>query len=320
MNNNSLPRPENIAHEAIQILKTVMSLDRNYSVSYLIRILHADERYKLRKEAHKDLETYGILEDTSFSRIEDIVHYLTERDYLRVINRIYGTLEITDQGRSFLSDPRDLEVSRQELSRGWAGIQASIGLRNLRRELAAQTNQAPYEIFTNFVMDVIARRLPTTRAELDQIDGVRNLSDALKERVIEETTRLKELFERNEQMEGALSKAYSPNHRKVKELFEAKFTVEEIARRRGVKPGTVRRILAELHEAEQIDLAPWIEKEVDSLTLHKGAEYFRSTRSPRIDEARQVLGFDYDVLHLCRAYSHRQSHGQVQEPQAAYAA
>jgi ATP-dependent DNA helicase RecQ len=314
METNTYNRAENIAHETVQILKTVMMLERHYSVSYLIRILHADERFDLRKPAHKDLETYGILEDTNFSRIEDLVHYLTEQGYLRVSNRVFGTLEITDHGRAYLTAPTELEVPRSELYRGWAGIQASIALRTLRRELAEQSGQPPYEIFTNFIMDIIARRLPTTRGELDQIDGVRNLGDNFKDQVLAETTRLQAMIQRNEETGGALSKSYSPTHRKVKELFEAQFSPTDIARRQGLEQSTVLRALAELHEAGQLDLKPWIEKEVDSTTLHKGAEYFRSTRSPRIDDAKQVLGFDYDVLHLCRAYS-----SEVRESDMTYA-
>jgi ATP-dependent DNA helicase RecQ len=316
METNTIPPVEVITHEAIQILTTALMLDKSYSAGYLIRILHADERYKLRQAKHKDLETYGILQGVPFYRLEDIIYYLTQQGYLHVQNRIYGTLEVTDRGRAYLSEPTDLEVPRSDLYRGWAGVQATMAMRNLRRELADQSNQPPYEIFTNYVMDVIARRLPLDGEELDRIDGVRNLSDAIKQRILAETTRIQHLIERNEASGGVLSRAYSPTHRKVKELFEAEFSVEEIARRRAVEPAAVRRALAELHEAGQIDLKAWIEKEVDSQTLHKGAEYFRSTQSPRIDEARQVLGFPHDVLHLCRAYS---AEVQAQEPQAAYA-
>jgi ATP-dependent DNA helicase RecQ len=314
METNTIPSVEVITHEAIQILKTALMLEKSYAGGYLIRILQADERYQLRKPAHKNLETYGILEGVPFYRLEDIIYYLTQQGYLHVQNRMYGTLEVTDRGRAYLSEPTELEVPRPELYRGWAGIQATMALRTLRRELAEQSGQPPYELFTNYVMDIMARRLPLTVEELDQIDGARNLSDAIKQRILAETTRIQALIERNEATGGLLSRAYSPTHRKVKELFEAKFSVEEIAKRRGIEPTKVRRALADLHEAGQIDLKSWIEKEVDSQTLHKGAEYFRSTQSPHIDEARQVLGFPHDVLHLCRAYS-----VQVQEPQAAYA-
>lgn len=313
METNTQEWMENITQESIQILKTALLLERNYSVSYLVRIVQADDRYEFRKPLHKELETYGTLEGLPSSRIEDITHYLIEQGMLRVNNRLYGTIDITDQGRDYLSDPSDIEASRQDVYRGWDGVQLSIALRNMRREVAEQSGKPPYEVFTNFVLSLIVRRMPATEEELRRIDGMRNLSATVKARILKETIQILNLKQRNDATGGSLQKAFSPGHRKIKDLFEGGFGVDEIARRRGVKSATIRQALAELHEAGMLDLKPWIEREVDSLTLHKGAEYFRSTHSPRIDEARQVLGYDYDILHLCRAYT-----SQVQEPAPVY--
>lgn len=312
--NTPVVRHENIAHEAIQILKTVALLEQNYSSSYLVRILQADERYKFRKINHQELETYGALEDVAFSRLEDVIHYLATQGMLQVTNPLYGTVDLTDKGREFLAKPYDIEVPRSELYRGWAQIQLSIGLRTLRREYAAKTNQPPYQLFTNYVLDTLARQMPTTPAELDQVPAMKNLGETLRQEILEEIQRIKELQAQNEASEGAIAKAYSPGHRKIKELFEAQFSIPEIARRRNLQQTTVRSYLADLYEAGQLNLQAWIEREVDAQELHKGVEYFRSAQTPSINEAKQVLDYDYDLLRLCRAYAH-----QAQEPEPVYA-
>ena len=119
-NYNPTPRIENIAHEAIQILNTLALLDQAYSMGYVVRILQADERYKFRKVAHRDLETFGTLEDLNFSRIEDIMHHLVHLGLIEVKNQLYGTVALTDQGREFLVKPYDIEVAQSDLYRGWA--------------------------------------------------------------------------------------------------------------------------------------------------------------------------------------------------------
>lgn len=315
MNNAQSPaiRKENIAHEAIQILKTVMLLEQSYAASYLVRILQADERYKFRKIAHQDLETYGVLEDLRFSRLEDIIHYLSVEGFLTVKNGLYGTMDITDKGREYLENPYDLEVPRSELFRTWVQIQLDISLRSLRREQAEQSGRPPYELYTNYVMSTIARQMPATLGELEKIPGMKNLGQPLKEAILGKVQEMHALLAQNEASEGAVAKAFSPGHRKIRELFEAGFSVEDISRRRNLKPGTIRSYLADLYEAGQLDLKPWIEQEVESQTLHKGREYFKSAKSPRLNEAKEVLGYDYDVLRLCRAYAN-----QVGEPMAAY--
>ena len=156
--------------------------------------------------------------------------------------------------------------------------------------------------------------MPTTVEQLDTISGMKNLAHHIREEILAEVNRVKELIAKDEASDGVYRKSFSPGHRKIRELFEAEFSVEEIARRRNLRPATVRSYLADLYEAGMLDLKPWIEREVESTALHKGIEYFRSTQSPQIDEARQVLGYDFDVLRLCRAYA-----SQAQEPEATYA-
>jgi len=309
-----LPRTENIAHEATHILKTVILLERSYSSSYLVRLLQADERYKFRKVAHQQIETYGVLEDLPFSRIEDIIYYLTTQGLLKVENALYGTIALTDEGETYLQAPSDMEVERATLFRGWAQIQLSIALRTIRKEAAEAGGRQPFELYTNFVLDTLVRQMPESIDSLNEVPGMRSLNMPVKEQILVEIQQIRGLIERDEASGGLLSKAYSPGHRKIRELFEAEFSIGEIARRRNLQPGTVRKYLMQMHEAGVMNLKPWIEREVDGSTLEKGAEYFRAAKSPKLEEAKQVLGFDYDTLHLCRAYA-----VEVNEPSLLYA-
>ncbi len=312
---NTFNRQENIAHEAIQIFKTLALLDQAYSSSYLVRILQADERYKFRKIAHQQLETYGSLEGLPFSRLSDIIYYLEGKGFMEIKNSLYGTMVLSDMGREYLQDPQDMEVNRQDLFRNWAQIQLSIGLRSIRKDYAERSGRPPFELFTNYVLETLARQMPGTPPELDQVPGMKNLSEELRQLILEEINRIKALQSKNLETDGSIAKSFSPGHRKIKELFENEFGVEEIARRRNLKPSTVRSYLADLYEAGSIDLAPWIEREVEAMALHKGAEYFRTASSPQIDEARKVLGYDFDVLRLCKAYAFR-----AEEENVGYAA
>ena len=64
----------------------------------------------------------------------------------------------------------------------------------------------------------------------------------------------------------------------------------------------------------EIDLRPWIEKNVDSKALYKGAEYFKKVSNPKVKEAFQVLGLDYETLNLCKMYVANVVSRQVEIP------
>ncbi|MEL6673831.1 MAG: HRDC domain-containing protein [Bacteroidota bacterium] len=307
-------QPLQIEHETTQVLKTVLLLPRAYSASYTVRVLLGDERFPLKDVAHRELETYSSLEDKTFGFVEDLVQYLLRRGFLQIKNTLYGTIEIGESGRSFLDQPEPIAVSRKELRKSWYDYQLLNTLRKLRKEIAEQEGKPPYTVFTNFAIQQILEKRPDSEEALLRIPGLENLPAPQRLILLTEITTLNEKIALDDRT-GIYTRAFSPSHRKVKELFESGFELQEIAQRRNLQPNTVSEYLRNLARAGELDLKNWIEKQVESKALHRGAEYFRQAERPRLTEAHQVLGLDYDVLEWCRVYAQA-----GQEPRAVYAA
>lgn len=303
----------NLIHEITQILKTVLLLERNYGAGYIARIAMGDSRFDLRKAAHKHLESYGALDSLSNLRIEDIIYYLIDLDFLEVNNEQYGTIAITDEGIAWLDEPQDMHVNRKEVYTGWWGFELRMALRSIRKDAAESADKRPYELFSNHAMVRMIRELPQTEQALDELPGMKTLSQAIKLLIL---TAINQIIEKKEEdaNSGVYTKASSPSHRKVKDLYESGFSLEEIAERRKLQTSTVLQYLFNLEKAGKLDLNPWTEQHIDPKVLYKGAEYFRSVEDRRLSAAHQVLGIDYDTLALCRNYVDR-----VGEPELKYA-
>jgi ATP-dependent DNA helicase RecQ len=303
----------NLAAEATAILKTLLMLDRAYGAGYIARLLKADTRFEVRKAYHKELEIYGALDDYSMFRIEDMTYYLLEQGLVQVDNPNFGTLTISEAGRTFLGKPQDLWAKRKEVFTGWWGWTLKTGLRSLRKDAALKLGRQPYELFSNHSLQLMILQRPNTATELLAIPGLLAVDEMLQEQILEE---IREVSGKKavDDVRGIYTKAYSPSHRKVKEMYESGFSVEEIASRRELKASTVRSYLETLHEAGMVDLKPWIEENVEAKSLYKGAEYFRSVEDNQLKPAHEVLGLDYDTLRLCRLYVQ-----QVSEPALRYA-
>ena len=298
-------KPEiNLAHELIQILKTVLLLERPYGAGYIARIVTGDSRFELRKVTHKQLETFGSLDEHSKFRIEDIVYHMIESNLLEVTDPQYGTIQITEIGRAWLNEPKDWIVNRKQVFTGWWGYELLSAIRNIRKEAAAHSGKLPYELFSNYALARIVHGLPQTEEGLREIPGMKNLDQATLLLIL---TAIHEIVEKKAEdaESGIHSKANSPSHRQVKDLYESGFSLEEIAQRRNLQTQTARGYLFTLHKAGKLDLNPWIEQHLDPKVLFKGTEYFRSVDDRRLKSAQQVLGMDYDTLAFCRLYAEK---------------
>ncbi|MEM7660219.1 MAG: helix-turn-helix domain-containing protein, partial [Bacteroidota bacterium] len=243
----------------------------------------------------------GSLEELSSFRLEDLVYYLLEQGLIEVENPTYGTLSISAAGKAYLESPQDLWAQRKTVFTGWWGYALKQVLKGLRKDAASKLGKQPYELFSNHALQLMVRKLPSSKIELQAIPGLSELDAVMTEQILNEIAEIsgKKAIDAEK---GIFTRANSPSCRKVKEMYESGFSVSEIATRRELKETTVQGYLEILHEAGMLDLKPWIEEKLEAKALYKGTEYFRSVEDDRLKPAHEVLGLDYDTLRLCRLY------------------
>lgn len=284
------------------VLKTIVLLDKNYGISYLVRIVRGNDEFPLKQEEHKELETFGTMEKIHSERIKNLIFYLIDCDLLTITNREYGIVGITTKGKSFLESQEPLIAPSDTLQTHLLENLLSKELKNLRKRVAEEKGIKIYEVFTDYTLQCILRSKPANKADLANLPGMGNLNvekygDHIME-AIQEAGNKKEI----QALEDAEKKLYSPSYQAVKSLFQAGLSIPEIAQSREVKPNTVSTILFDLHKGGEIDLIPWIEQELDQETLEKGVEYFRNSQERRLLPAFEKLGLDYETLRMCRLY------------------
>jgi hypothetical protein len=300
--NNYQGQEMDLEQEAVAILKTLLLMEKPYGGSYLAKLLTGQDKFGLRIESHRNIETFGQLEKYYSSQVEDMIHYLTIRRYMEVKDQTYGTLEITDLGRSFVLKPESLPVSRNMLFKQWHEVQLVNKIRVWRQEESKSSGKMPYELFTNYALMKIVRYMPLSLQEIRKIPGLDGLLTDQMQALLDIVLAMDERKKLDEGT-GLFRKAFSPDSQKVKELFKAGISVDEIARRQKHDRSKVYDLLSALYEAGEMEIKDWIEKEVKSEDLHKAVEYFKSVSKPEIAEASRVLGIDQGILSLCKAYA-----------------
>jgi len=281
------------------VCKTVVLLERSYGADYLSRLLTGFDRFGLRKDEHKELETFGVASDIYSYKVINLIRWMTTAGYLKIVDVDYGNLNITQKGEAFLENPVEIQIPESQLKTPELDVMLELELKQLRREYSEQAEIMPYEVFNNYSMEQIVKVKPEHVTALKMIPGFGQIRiNKYGHAILKAVKRVKE------DGPGVLlqKKASRQSHQSVKDLFLAGKDIAQIAEERKIKATTIMNYLENLHRAGQIDLCTWIEEQVDPQALHKGTAYFKQTQNPKLEEAFSVLGLDYTTLRMCRLY------------------
>ena len=88
----------------------------------------------------------------------------------------------------------------------------------------------------------------------------------------------------------------------IKEFIRKERTLPEFANWYAVNVIEVVDVLIERQAFEDIGFIEWIEQNVSSKSLFKGAEFFQYSPEPTVEKAREILGMDESTAKLSQVY------------------
>ena len=297
----------NLKEEFCAVLKTLMLLEKNYGVNYVVRLLKGDDTYHYRDDSHLSLETFGELQTYQYDKLHKLIHYMLDQQLLKIADSRFGTLAITESGNAFLNQPENHEVKPSLLKTDFFDRMLLKDLKEVRKTLAQQDEKQVYQIFTDYTLRQIVHHKPDNVFALRRIAGIGNYKAERYGEAILATIELINQEKALDLAERNKAKASSPAFQAVKAMLQAGKTVSEIAKQKEVKESSVYQMMYCLHYASEIDLIDWIEENVDQEILQKGRAFFDAQPETRLAEAKTQLDWDYDILKICRFY-HKEKH------------
>ncbi len=284
------------------VLTAVESLEHRFGMGYVIDFLRGGRAYGLREELHAQLPTYGSLKHRTQDHVRKLVNYLVREGYLQVLEDRYGKLGLSESGYAFLAEGPTIDITAKALAENALDTELRRQLRLLRKQFAQEGNLPPFRVFTDYSLQSLVDLKPLSVEELLRVPGfghfkANRYGPALL-RVIQQLDAQKDTFRR----EKYLHKATTPSYQAIKTMFHSGLSLEEMAGRRNIQVGTVRSALLCLHAAGEVDLKPWIERNLPEQDFRTGITYFAENENPLLRDAYEQLGLDYDTLRLCRLY------------------
>lgn len=308
---------QNLKHLAGKILETMAGLERNYGPSYIVSVVVGKIDGSWRDEAHTQLKTFASIPPRFRWRVTCAIHYLADLGLLQPKGKGCATIGITDAGRGWLETREDIPVQPMQLR--FTGLEWYLRdmLRQHRREVAQAEVTDPWQVFTDYSLDRLVMGKPLGFEELLRVPG---FDHAKCERYGVGILRcVQDVLENYEdyRMANLRKRANGRSFQKIKKCFEEGFTLHEIRVAMGFTLETVVRYLCDLHEVGDVDLVPWIERNVNSQTLFSAVEYLKRVSNPTLMEGARALGVDINLMRFAVVYHKDQEAGAKPESMAA---
>jgi len=256
-------REEFNATEIIRkILTVVIDTGQRFGMSYVCDVMRGSRGKKIIQNRHHHLPVHGIGRDYSSDELKQLIRILVSKGLLIKAEGQYPIICLSERGKDVLNSreemileqPRKVEVKakpkkEKEVLPYDQGLFDK--LRMLRKELADQADVPPFVIFSDVSLREMAYYLPQSDESFLQISGVGRAKleqfGLMFLSIIHDYTIAHNLCEK--EIPKSV-KVVSPKKKRsvtrvgstcyeTKDLLSKGFLVEQIARMRGLTPGTI---------------------------------------------------------------------------------
>ncbi len=174
---------------AQKILSCVLRQGERFGGDYTALVLTGSNDERILRNGHNQLSTYGLLRDFSRKVVRDWIEQLASQGCLDRVGE-YKVLAVTAQGRrvlkgldtpNLLEPPKKREPKKKRTAKSARAAKISMegvdealfeALRALRREIADSKGIPAYVVFHDATLLDMARRKPTTEAQLLAVFGL----------------------------------------------------------------------------------------------------------------------------------------------------
>ena len=311
-----------IAETLLSCIETIYETGGfSVGLNHIIAVLTGANTEKIRRWRHNQLPMYGQGKTHSRPAWAAMARELIRLGYLRQATEAFSVLEITEQGQAFtqerhrimLTKPISGPSRKAEPTEELAHDESLFGhLRQLRKTLADERDVPAYVIFSDVALRQMAREYPTNEQEFLRISGVgtRKLEEfgaaflAVITEYVESNPRQHFLSTSTGPSPRAptpgKSKPLSGTIQETLRLFQRGFSVEGIAKQRGLATSTIYGHLEQAIQAgESVDINQVLTPDQQTQI----AAAFTQTGFGNLTGTKELLGdlYDYNQLRLFRA-------------------
>ncbi|MGE5348199.1 MAG: RecQ family ATP-dependent DNA helicase, partial [Actinomycetota bacterium] len=169
----------------VNMLETVLAVKEKHKADHIARILAGTMNSAIKSYKHHKLETFGIDEEKDERFWNMVIRQALINKLLSKDIENYGLLGLTPKGHAYLEKPESFMLNEDHDYTDVEDEEASFGartaaadeellsiLKDLRKKIAKQAGQPPYNIFQDPSLEEMAIQYPVSLEELQNITGI----------------------------------------------------------------------------------------------------------------------------------------------------
>ncbi|MGI0479822.1 DNA helicase RecQ [Geminocystis sp. CENA526] len=291
--------------EAQKFLSCIARTQEKFGIKHIIAVLKGSKSDKVYKYGHHLLSTYGIGKDKTVQEWEYLGKSLIYQGFLNQSNDSYKILKLNKESWEILKSKKQVKIAVVNTNSSKIidnyhpkALEVELllqRLKKLRKKLADQENIAPYVIFGDSTLKIMAQMQPQNLKSLAKLSGVTEYKvNKYGNYFIEEIV----YFLNEENLTVALP---SNTQMKTLQLYQQGLTIPQIAKERNFAVSTIITHLTELIELNQsID--------IDKFVLSKKKEVILKTIKEMGEQPLKILkeklgdNYSYDEIKLVKAW------------------
>lgn len=305
------PKPiEDWTIEAQKFLSCVFRTKEKFGMNYIIDVLRGSRSKKIQGYGHHLLSTYGIGKDHTASQWQNLGRSLIYQGLLNQSNDGYSVLKLNKQSWEILRKQRQVKIAvevsnLEQILDDYNPRQAEIEillnrLKKLRKLLADQERIAPYVIFGDSTLKLMAQNQPDTPSKFSQLSGVNDYKMQKYGDIFISEIRS---FRQEQQLPIAVP---SRTQMKTLQFYQQGLNLEQIAHQRGLAISTIIEHFAALIEMSQpVNLDKFVNSNKQTIIMNLIKEI--GEQSLKILKEKLGDDYSYDEIKLVRAWFRRQS-------------
>jgi len=304
----------------VNMLETVLAVKEKHKADHIAKILAGTLNSAIKSYKHHKLETFGIDEEKDERFWNMVIRQALINKLLNKDIENYGLLGLTQKGHAFLEEPQSFMLNEDHDYTDTEDEEASFGartaaadeelmsiLKDLRRKIAKQAGQPPYNIFQDPSLEEMAIHYPVTMEELQNITGIGagkaqryggEVIEVIKDYVADkEIIRPQDMVVKSVVNKSGL-KVY------IIQSIDRKMPLEDIADAKGIEPeDLLGEIEAIVSSGTKLNIDYYIDAVIDEDRQQDMYSYFmEEAETGSLDEAiRELAGeFEEEEIRLMR--------------------
>lgn len=294
--------------EVAAVLETVKAVKEKFATDHIVNVLTGSLENNVKLHGHDKLEQFGEGADHDHRFWTAVVRQSLLAGLLTKDIETYGTLKLTEKGRTFLKQPHSIQIVEdndytntesdddEEFGGGGAAADAVLfaQLKDLRKKIAKQKNVPPFVVFQDPSLEEMAIQYPITLDELKNVSGVGS-GKAVKYGApfVELIAKYVEEHDIDRPMDLVVKSVVNKSALKVYLIqnTDRKISLDDMARAKGMKlADLITELETIVSSGTRLDINYYINEVIDADRQQDFFDYFREAETDSPEAALSELG------------------------------